>query len=340
MFTLAPSNDGKEIKSDPKLFYLHEFALLLYSNHDIRRLLRYGAEKIQEIMGSDGCHILLTKQDGEKFKLETAIHCDKKPFPVGVDETKGISGLTFKTKQIIIVTNAEQDSRVTKKMQQHFGPKSLISVPILVRERVIGVLLVYSQYPSQYTYRDGEFLMMLGNHLGLAVEKASLIRSLEEAAILDPLTGAYNYRFFRSELECLVKDQADKPLSLIMLDLNCFKQVNDTYGHLAGDYILKEIASLFKRNVRNNDIVFRNGGDEFAIILPGADEEETKRIAARIEQAVAQHTFVYGRRHIKISVSWGAITTRCRSQNHINKIISIVDKRLYEMKRKTHCRIS
>lgn len=333
MSSLAHSDNKANIINNVELVMLHEFTLILNSTHNIDVILQESARKIREIMQSDGCHILFTRYFRNKLKLETAIHDGGKPLPPGVDETKGISGLTFESGQMVIVTDAERDSRVTSKMQEYFQHKSMASVPIVVKGAVVGVVLIYSKVKAKYTERDGQFLMMLGSHLGLAVENANLMLELKKAAILDPLTGAYNYGYFRNELESVVEVRQGRPVSLIMIDINDFKLINDTYGHLTGDYLLKEVTDVLKQNVRAADTVARYGGDEFAVILPGATTDEAVLIAERIEGAVAGCNFSYGYHEFKATVSWGAITTIDKEVKSINRIIDLADKKLYKMKK-------
>lgn len=325
-------DEKPNILNNVELVMLHEFNLILNSTHNIDVILQKSAVKIREIMQSEGCHILFSRYFRNKLKLETAIHDGGKPLPDGVDETKGISGLTFETGETIIVKDCEQDPRVTPAMLQYFKHRSMASVPIIVRSRVVGVVLIYSNFPGKYTERDGEFLRMLGSHLGLAVENANLMLELKKAAILDPLTGAYNYGYFRKELESVVGEKEGKLISLIMLDINNFKVINDTFGHLAGDYLLKEVAASLKENVRVADIVARYGGDEFAVILPGASNEEAIMIAERIEQAVTEGCFIFYKREFNASISWGVITEVDKKVRSVNNMISLADKKLYEMK--------
>lgn len=316
-----------------ELVTLHEFALILNSSHNIDQILFQSADKIKEIMRSNGCHILFSRYLRNRLRLETAIHAGDKPFPPDVDETKGISGKTFQQGQVIIVADAEKDPRVTKKMQEHFGHKSMLSVPISVKGKVMGVILIYDKEPFKYTQRDAQFLIMLGTHLGLAVENANLMLELKKAAILDPLTGAYNYRYFQSELKSVVDEKSGNPISLIMIDINNFKDINDTFGHLAGDKLLQDVTAVLKENVRGADTVARYGGDEFAVILPGTDTEIALQVAGRIEKAIASHIFKFEETEIRSTVSWGAITTVDKQVSSISNIIEMADKKLYNMKK-------
>ncbi|HZW81922.1 MAG TPA: sensor domain-containing diguanylate cyclase, partial [Candidatus Deferrimicrobium sp.] len=280
--------NSKKLIENTELVKLHEFGLILNSTHNIDQIVRESAAAIQSIMKADGCHILFVQGVVDELKLETAIHHGGKPFPQEVDETKGISGMAFSSGETVLVSDAETDPRVTREIQRYLGHKSMVSVPICAKEETIGVVSVYSSASERYTQRHGEFLKMLASHLGLAIENARQMVQLQNAAFTDPLTGAYNHRYFRNELEYIIDKQSDSLVSLIMLDLNDLKIINDTFGHTKGDFVLQQIALALKKNVRGMDIVSRYGGDEFAVILPGADTEEALLVAQRMETAVAE----------------------------------------------------
>ncbi|HEX3015677.1 MAG TPA: sensor domain-containing diguanylate cyclase, partial [Desulfobacteria bacterium] len=327
------TNKQSSILDNLELVMLHEFSLILNSSHKIDQIIRSSAQAIRKMFRADGCHISLARTVRDDLQLATAIHDGIKSFPAGVDETKGITGLTFQTGQIVIVTDAEHDPRVTKRIYELLKHKSIVAVPIIVKDKIIGVIAVYSPVPSFYTNRDGEFLLMLGNHLGLAIEYAQLLLRVQRSAWIDPLTAAFNRGYLYDQLAPMLMLDPPQLTSLIMLDVNDLKVINDTFGHTTGDYALKQIALILKNNVREIDIVSRYGGDEFAIILPGADASEAVRVAERIEQAVATYPFEDKLQAFRVSVSWGSVTTSCHNTASIDAFIDAADRKLYNMKR-------
>lgn len=158
---------------------------------------------------------------------------------------------------------------------------------------------------------------------------------VEALANTDPLTGLYNYRFFSEQftMELELSRRFDRPMSLIILDIDHFKKLNDTYGHPAGDIVLKESAEIFKLNIRDNDILCRYGGEEFMILLPSTSIREAFKCAERIRRAVQNHEiFLPGHvQPISITVSGGVA---CYPIDAIDgqQLIQVADDVLYKAK--------
>jgi diguanylate cyclase (GGDEF)-like protein len=159
-----------------------------------------------------------------------------------------------------------------------------------------------------------------------------LIRNLYNKSNLDDLTGQFNRRYFNNKL----KDELNKinknksNLSLIFVDIDDFKKVNDKYGHNVGDEVLQKISVLLNQNLRRFDTLARWGGEEFAIILPGTTVEEAKIICERLRGVIENYDF-----SLKISISIGA-SVASKYINPLN-LVSIADKAMYKAKEKKNC---
>ncbi len=160
---------------------------------------------------------------------------------------------------------------------------------------------------------------------------------VEELANTDPLTGVYNYRFFteRLEKEIELAKKFNRSLSLIILDIDHFKDFNDTYGHPAGDLALKQASKIFKQNIRDKDVLCRYGGEEFLILLPSTGVEEAFRCAERIREAVQHHTVYIGedKKPVNITVSGGVACFPVDASNG-EQLLRIADEVLYSAKHK------
>jgi diguanylate cyclase (GGDEF)-like protein len=168
------------------------------------------------------------------------------------------------------------------------GMRSTVRLPLIAKGEAIGALCLDSSTPHCYAERELELLVPLGEQLAIAIENARLFQETNRLAITDELTGLFNHRYFYQQLEQEFKraQRYDRPLSLIMLDIDFFKRYNDLRGHLAGDEALRHFANRLRGNTRGVDILARYGGDEFCIILPETDLRQALVQAERIRSAM------------------------------------------------------
>jgi diguanylate cyclase (GGDEF)-like protein len=164
---------------------------------------------------------------------------------------------------------------------------------MLFEGQLVGLLNCESPHPNAFTERDERVLSVLAASASMALVNADLHQQMEKLTIIDELTGTYNFRYFRIRLEDEQRRAAryGTPLSLIMIDIDWFKTLNDRFGHQTGNTSLKQLARVIGTCVRDVDIVARYGGEEFIVILPQTATEETHRIAERIRRKVEQTEF-------------------------------------------------
>jgi len=211
---------------------------------------------------------------------------------------------------------------------------SWIGVP-LKADNINGVMALASYKPNAFDLADLELLSSLAQHVTLALDNTIRHAQVEEQAQLDSMTGVYNHGYFLKRLA----EQADEtsitkaPLSLIMLDIDYFKQFNDTYGHLVGDQILTSLCTAIKQHIKQGDAVGRWGGEEFIISLPNATGEQATQIAKRISETLA--SLRVEDRHQKTvpvpTVSQG-IAIFPDEADEIYRLIDLADRRLYVAK--------
>jgi diguanylate cyclase (GGDEF)-like protein len=167
----------------------------------------------------------------------------------------------------------------------------LAVIPLMFQDRFIGALEVVDDNPGR-TWQDNEILLLrtVANQVAVAINHADLFSQMQQQALTDALTGCYNRRSFEMQLdrELQLATRLGQPLALLMLDLDRFKQLNDTVGHDAGDNALRLLAECFHQELRAVDTAARFGGDEFALILPGADPEGALIVAERVRSRIEQ----------------------------------------------------
>lgn len=155
-----------------------------------------------------------------------------------------------------------------------------------------------------------------------------IIQKLYQQANIDSLTGICNRRYFFSKMSAIFKMKF--PVSLMMIDIDNFKSINDTYGHSAGDEVLKQFAETLKNNIRNTDMVARLGGEEFAVVLPQTCCENVFKMAERIKKTIEAKNFIFDSATDKMTISIGIATTKLPI--HIDCLLKDADRALYKAK--------
>lgn len=247
-----------------------------------------------------------------------------------------LCGLAAKTGEIIVSENSGADSRHTITYEGIVAHGHVI-VPLKARGKVTGVLFLYLEANAEIDERQLMLLHAIGDHLGVAIDNVRLYEKTKELSLHDPLTGLANRNLMYIELKenFAMARRFDRPFSVIMMDLDLFKDYNDSYGHTAGDKLLVETARVILRNIREVDLAVRYGGEEFFIILPETNTEGAHDVAERIRMEImATDHFpsdTAAPAHITIS---GGVATYDRDLANIGDLVERADRALYESKNK------
>jgi len=215
------------------------------------------------------------------------------------------------------------------------GNRSLVMLPLVASGVTIGLVELISRERIEADQERLSLAWTIANEASIALENARLYGEARELADRDPLTGFFNHRSLHERFgqEAVRARRAHRPLSLVMLDLDDFKLVNDTFGHVLGDEVLRWTADIIRRTIRASDVPARYGGDEFAILLPDTDHEEAARTAERLADAFAAAMFTHGGRiSVPIGVSVGIATFPADGRTAA-ELIAVADAGLYRMKR-------
>jgi diguanylate cyclase (GGDEF)-like protein len=222
-------------------------------------------------------------------KWADKILADRCPFGVG------ITGWGVEHREPVRANQAHLDPRVeTVAGTPADEPEALISIPLVARDSVKGALNIY-RLGEDATFDDDEFELAkrFGDAAALALDNAQIRARLEHQASTDPLTGLFNHRSFHERLrsELTKASRSHDVVSVLMLDIDDFKRVNDVYGHGSGDEILRSLAETLKSAVRTTDAVCRLGGEEFAIVMTSRDPQDAERLARRLLEHVGSASF-------------------------------------------------
>lgn len=258
---------------------------------------------------------------------------------VTVKPGEGIAGRVFREGQSWLVKNIKTHSRCRESYERQYRTSSFLSVPLLLKGRTLGVLNLTDKTDGGiFDEKDLQLLESIVSHAAVAVERGEnreASETLKKISITDPLTELYNRRFFQERLEEEVQraERHCQSLSLIMVDIDNFKKLNDTFGHVEGDEVLKSVASDIRRTLRGIDLVSRYGGEEFAIILPMTNSAAARKAAERIRRKIAQrHSPATGNNPgWPLSISLGVATFAPELQTG-RALVEAADRALYQAK--------
>jgi diguanylate cyclase (GGDEF)-like protein len=201
-----------------------------------------------------------------------------------------LSGAALRSRCVLVCTDSETDPRVDREASLRVGARSIVAVPLLRDRAAAGVLAVYSAEPDAFGPDHVRSLTALADVLGSALSRAELLAALREQADTDALTGLANRRAWYQQLEAALarSRRHGHPVSVLLLDLDGFKDVNDRLGHSAGDLMLRTIASHWTAALRDTDTLGRVGGDEFAALMEHAGEDAAIDAIARLRGALPE----------------------------------------------------
>ncbi len=297
--------------------------------------------RVADATGAERCSIVLvTKKEG--YVLASHDDPELKDKKIDLNKYPEIKE-AINTKQPLIVDDIATDPLMNdvKDSVKGLEGKSLLLVPIVFNDRVLGTLFLRAKKESGSFERDEvNFCRIVANSAFHAIKNARIFQKLaeentylQEAAIRDHLTGLYNHNHFYLHLDedFMRASRYRTHLSLIMMDIDHFKSINDTHGHRAGDMVLRELAGLIKKTVRKSDVLARYGGEEFAIILPNTDLAGAADEADRIRELVATYRFKTFP-EVRVTLSLGVASYPHREISSSGDLVSRADEALYRAK--------
>ncbi|HEV2250008.1 MAG TPA: diguanylate cyclase [Candidatus Limnocylindria bacterium] len=305
--------------------------------------LRTIVEAFQRVTTADSTAVFLWDEETQWLEVATMMF-DPRYYPAEyetmVRETKvklgeGIVGWTAEHREPALIGDAEADRRVAAVPGVPLDRKSAIVVPLVADQRLLGVIRAVKIGVDSFTADHYRFAQTLANQASLAISAAAAHEAVRRLSVTDELTGVYNGRHFRARLHEEIERarRGGRPLSLLVIDSDSLKEVNDRFGHEAGNRHLVAIAQAVQGHVRTSDVVARFGGDEFLVLQPDATPEAAALVAERIRVAVAASRIPAGEgAHVIGTVSIG-VAGFPRSASDEDSLFRSADAALYDAKR-------
>jgi len=349
MFTFSGmSNQDLLKKLEDKikaLEVLFELGKAITSTMQPQEVLRTMLKKTSELLQPTVWSLTLLDDASNTLKYEILINDPsvdrEKPIPIG----EGLHGWVAKYGNAIFTSENTIDGYTVPKHLEHLTKNfSMMIVPLKSKNKVLGTIHLQRSLREKtpYTLDDLKILQTVGDYAAIAIENAKNFRKVEDLTIKDDLTCLANARqlHFLLDNEINRSQRYHKPFSMIFMDIDHFKKVNDTYGHIHGSQLLKEAAEVIQRSIRVVDHGARYGGDEFIVVLPETNKDEAYAIAERIRVAIEQNKFLErDGLAIHFTASLGVATYPIDADTK-DELIKMADHAMYDSKKTSRNRVT
>jgi diguanylate cyclase (GGDEF)-like protein len=293
---MSHATGAETARQTQELHIFHDVAKALTSSLDLDSILQTILEKMAEYFQPDTWSLLMV--DEQKAELYFAIavgQASEALKNVRLKVGEGIAGHVAKFGEKLVVPDVRADQRFARRIDEitQLETQSIICMPLRSKLRVLGVIQLVNVDLAHFTHEEEFFLQALCDYASIAIENARSVEKIQELTITDDCTGLYNARHLYKTLEQEVYRSArfGYEFSVLFIDLDHFKQVNDTHGHLIGSKLLAEIGYLIKAQLRLIDFAFRYGGDEFVVLLPQTSKDSALVVARRLRDSLRASCF-------------------------------------------------
>lgn len=326
---------------------LRESAEIISSSLDSSAILTQLAKQICEAIDATSAYI--TEVD-DKFETYTVTAefissnaCDEEKI-----SDLGITSSIANDDEILFIEHLKQGlheidhiddpslSQTSRKEMKQYGAKSIMYIPLTAKRQLIGFTDIWeSRHKREFTSEEINLCVLLSQQAATAIENARLFEMVKRYASRDVLTEVYSRRRLLelAQVEFNRSHRYKRSLSAMMLDIDNFKDFNDTYGHVIGDVILKDVAKICEKTMRNTDILGRFGGDEFVILLTETRQKGAKKVAERLRKNIAKSTISTEKGDLKVTVSIG-LSENTKHTPNLETLIARADQAMYVAKEK------
>ena len=318
-----------------------EVGKLLTSTFDLNEILNVIVIKVSQLIDAENWSLLLLDEKTGELSFDIVVGLDDSLFRgVRLAPGEGIAGYAVKTGEPVVIPNAEGDPRFYRKVDEitGFKTKSIICIPLMTHGNILGAIEIVnvkdlSFFESKYL----SVLKVLSDYAAIAIQNANYYHRIKRLSITDEYTGLYNARFLHQCLDNIIGKSAvsNDPFAVVFVDVDNFKYVVDTHGHLLGSRVLKELGQTISSCIHENEYLIKYGGDEFVIIFPGKNKKEAISSVEEILYEIRNTTYLKEESHpVKVTASFG-ISVYPDDSTTSRDLLAKADHLMYKVKRST-----
>lgn len=342
MFDSAAADRKRQLQ---ELGIFHDVAKALTSSLNLDSILQTIMEKMAEYFRPDTWSLLMVDEEKQELYFAIAVGDAAEALKtVRLKLGEGIAGWVAQHGETLLVPDVYTDPRFAKRIDEmtKWQTRSIICIPLKSKHRVLGVIQLINVDMEGFGGNEMLLLQALADYAAIAIDNARAVEKIQELTITDDCTGLYNARHLYKTLEAEVYRSArfGYEFSILFLDLDHFKLVNDTHGHLIGSRLLAEIGYAIKSHLRLIDYAFRYGGDEFVVLLPQTSKDSALVVARRLRDVFRRETWLKPEGlNLNVRASMG-VATFPEDAKSAHEIIRQADEMMYAVKNTTRDNVS
>lgn len=312
---------------------LYEISQSVGKSLSVSETMALLTDKIQKLAPYDACSIYLLNSETNQLVAFHSVGDERDVLElIEIAMGDGVTGWVAANSQPMSNVCPAPDFTQHRHLTKIFD--SCLAVPLVIDDRTLGVITLYSKVSDAFSHDHMRLMATISRQAAVAINNAIVFEETQEDAYTDLLTGLPNLRYFRvfGEQELKRATRTGYPVSFLMMDLNAFKTVNDSFGHRVGDRALIEIAHILRNHMRKSDTCVRYGGDEFVAMLPGVNRQLVDATIERIQHAINGHDILLDEQSsIRVGISIGAATFP-DDGSELESLITLADQKMYRNK--------
>jgi len=318
-----------------------EVGKLLTSTLDLDEILRLILVKMSELIPAGPWSLLLKDPETGELTFKIIVGVDQERVAgIRIAKGEGIAGYVAESGESLFIEDVHRDPRFFPWVDEMTGftTRSIVCVPLRIRGRIPGVIEVVnvSDIPL-FKARYLPVLTILADYAAIAIENARFVSRIRQMSITDEYTGLYNARYLHQKLDEALSGEGpgERGVAVVFVDLDDFKRVVDTYGHLLGSQVLKEVGRTMASCLRPGDLLFKYGGDEYVILLSGCVKEEARALVRGVLEKIRETPYLQEEdRPVRLTASFG-IAVYPEDAGNKKDLLLLADQAMYSVKAST-----